>query len=53
MATKVGFIGLGAMGAPLAKNLQKKGFDLHVYDIDTPKVDMLVSLGARRAADLV
>jgi len=52
MATKVGFIGLGAMGAPLAKNLQKKGFDLHVYDIDTPKVDMLVSLGARRAADL-
>lgn len=27
---RVGFIGLGAMGRPMAKNLLKKGFDLHV-----------------------
>jgi 4-hydroxybutyrate dehydrogenase/sulfolactaldehyde 3-reductase len=52
MATKVGFIGLGAMGAPLAKNLQKKGFDLNVFDIDAAKVEMLVALGARRAASV-
>jgi 3-hydroxyisobutyrate dehydrogenase-like beta-hydroxyacid dehydrogenase len=26
----VGFIGLGAMGLPMAKNLLKKGFELHV-----------------------
>ena len=28
MATKIGFIGLGAMGLPMASNLQRKGFDL-------------------------
>lgn len=27
---RVGFIGLGAMGLPMAKNLQKKGYELHV-----------------------
>ncbi|WP_078555262.1 NAD(P)-dependent oxidoreductase [Bacillus alkalicellulosilyticus] len=27
---KIGFIGLGAMGLPMAKNLVKKGFELHV-----------------------
>lgn len=52
MSKKVGFIGLGAMGAPLAKNLQKKGFDLNVYDIDPAKIEMLTSLGARRAASV-
>ncbi len=40
------------MGAPLAKNLQKKGFDLNVYDIDTGKIDMLAALGARRAGSV-
>jgi len=49
MTTKVGFIGLGAMGAPLAKNLQAKGFELNVFDIDVEKVEMLVSRGTRRA----
>lgn len=52
MATKVGFIGLGAMGAPLAKNLQTKGFDLNVFDLDAAKIEPLVSLGARRAASV-
>lgn len=27
---RVGFIGLGAMGLPMAKNLQKNGYELHV-----------------------
>ena len=52
MPTKVGFIGLGAMGAPLAKNLLSKGFDLHVFDLDPAKTEILVSLGARRAASV-
>lgn len=29
---KIGFIGLGRMGKPMASNLRKKGFDLLVYD---------------------
>ncbi len=52
MATKVGFIGLGAMGAPLAKNLQTKGFDLNVFDLDASKIEMLTALGARRATSV-
>jgi 3-hydroxyacyl-CoA dehydrogenase len=30
---KIGFIGLGIMGRPMAKNLLKKGYDLVVCDI--------------------
>ncbi len=37
MTMKVGFIGLGAMGLPLAKNLQRKGFAVNGYDIDPTK----------------
>lgn len=50
MTTKVGFIGLGAMGLPLARNLQRNGFHVHGYDIDAARADTLVELGGRRAA---
>jgi 4-hydroxybutyrate dehydrogenase/sulfolactaldehyde 3-reductase len=52
MATKVGFIGLGAMGLPMASNLQRKGFDLNVYDVDPAKMDKLAALGARKAGSV-
>jgi 4-hydroxybutyrate dehydrogenase / sulfolactaldehyde 3-reductase len=52
MATKVGFIGLGAMGLPMASNLQRKGFDLNVFDLDQSKIDHLVGLGARKAGSI-
>ena len=29
----IGFIGLGIMGKPMAKNLTKKGYHLTIYDI--------------------
>ena len=29
---KIGFIGLGQMGGPMATNIAKGGFDLSVYD---------------------
>ena len=32
--TRVGFIGLGAMGAPMARNLASAGFELTVFDVD-------------------
>jgi 2-hydroxy-3-oxopropionate reductase len=51
----IGFIGLGVMGRPMARNLLKKGFSLVVHNRSTPAVDDLVSAGAARgdsAADV-
>jgi 2-hydroxy-3-oxopropionate reductase len=44
----IGFIGLGSMSRPMAKNLIKAGYKLLVYD-KFAKSDDLVSLGAERA----
>jgi 2-hydroxy-3-oxopropionate reductase len=46
---KIGFIGLGVMGKPMAKNLLKAGHQLVVYDIVKEKVDDLVQAGAEPA----
>lgn len=43
---KIGFIGLGIMGKPMAKNLIKAGYELVVWDIHQAPVKELVSLGA-------
>ena len=43
---KLGFIGLGIMGKPMAKNLIKGGYDLVVYDLNKKVVDEFVQLGA-------
>ena len=43
---KIGFIGLGIMGKPMAKNLIKAGHDLVVYDIVKTNIDELTPLGA-------
>jgi 2-hydroxy-3-oxopropionate reductase len=50
MATTVGFIGLGLMGKPMAKNLLKAGYPLIVHSRSAPPVDEVVAAGARRAA---
>lgn len=42
---KIGFIGLGIMGRPMAKNLIKAGYSLVVYDKFAP-TDDLAALGA-------
>lgn len=46
---KVGFIGLGIMGKPMAKNLLKSGYELVVYDHHSTNVEELVSSGAASA----
>ncbi|HKM51474.1 MAG TPA: NAD(P)-dependent oxidoreductase [Candidatus Bathyarchaeia archaeon] len=43
---KVGFIGLGTMGLPMAVNLQKRGFQLTVYDTMKERVDLAIKSGA-------
>lgn len=50
MAEKIGFIGLGIMGKPMAKNLINAGYDLTVYDIFPDPIDELVEAGATGAA---
>jgi 3-hydroxyisobutyrate dehydrogenase-like beta-hydroxyacid dehydrogenase len=42
----VGFIGLGVMGAPMARNLLKKGHRLVVFDTQATSVQSLVQAGA-------
>lgn len=51
--SKIGFIGLGRMGRPMAGNLVKKGFDLLVIDINRAAVDALVAAGAKAAPSIV
>src|SRR5262249_25751399 len=46
---KIGFIGLGIMGKPMAKNLIKAGFPLVVHNRSRAKVDELVKEGATAA----
>lgn len=50
MAEKIGFVGLGIMGKPMAKNLLKAGYSLTVYDIVGEPVEELVTDGAARAS---
>jgi len=45
----VGFIGLGIMGKPMARNLLKAGHDLVVYDIVPQAIDEIMSEGAKGA----
>jgi 3-hydroxyisobutyrate dehydrogenase-like beta-hydroxyacid dehydrogenase len=46
MPGRVGFIGLGAMGGPMALNLQKHGFSLVLHDIDPKKLEPALAAGA-------
>jgi len=49
MKKKIGFIGLGIMGKPMARNLINAGYSLVVYDICTKSVDELINAGAEKA----
>jgi 3-hydroxyisobutyrate dehydrogenase len=47
---KIGFVGLGNMGAPMARNLLKAGHTLQVFDVSAPAVQALADAGAQPAA---
>jgi 4-hydroxybutyrate dehydrogenase / sulfolactaldehyde 3-reductase len=47
---KVGFVGLGVMGGPMAANVLKGGHQLTVFDMNAAAVAKLVAAGARAAA---
>ena len=44
---KIAFIGLGNMGAPMARNLLKAGHHLHLFDLNTAVLNELATLGGR------
>ncbi len=49
MTQKIGFVGLGAMGLPMAANLLAAGYHLTVYNRTASKAEPLVAKGAHRA----
>jgi len=48
---KVGFIGLGSLGAPIARKIAQSGFPLTVYDISPAAVEAFDEVGADHASD--
>ena len=49
MSLKIGYIGLGLMGKPMARNILKAGFDLTVHNRSRESVRELVGEGAHEA----
>lgn len=47
---RVGFVGLGVMGGPMAANIVKGGHELTVFDLNPDAVATLVKAGAKAAA---
>ncbi|UQS25331.1 2-hydroxy-3-oxopropionate reductase [Amycolatopsis thermalba] len=50
--TRVGFVGLGIMGAPMARNLVKAGFAVAGYDRNTDAVARLAANGGTAARSI-
>ena len=46
---RIGFIGLGNMGEPMARNVQQAGYDLIVHDLNKERADFLLANGAEWA----
>ena len=49
---KIGFIGVGNMGGPMARNLVAAGHALKVFDLDEEKVNFVVQAGATSAVSV-
>ena len=50
-ADNIGFIGIGAMGAPMATNLAKAGYKLVIYDTDAKRTQALAATREIEIAD--
>jgi len=50
MMKKIGFVGLGAIGLPMATNLVKEGFDVRGYDVRPEAVSTFAAAGGIPAA---
>lgn len=50
MSMRIGFVGLGTMGAPMARRLLEAGFEVAVHNRTRQREEPLAALGAVRAA---
>ena len=50
MRMRIGFVGLGTVGEPIANNLRKAGHDLTVWNRTPSKASHIVSKGGKLAA---
>jgi 3-hydroxyisobutyrate dehydrogenase len=50
--TRVGWIGLGAMGSPMAGCVARAGFDVGAYDIEPARAEALAADGVKPAASI-
>src|SRR5262245_13938881 len=50
--SRIGFIGLGNMGLPMAQNLLKGGHEVRGFDLTKPQVDALTASGGEAAANV-
>ena len=51
-STKIGFIGTGVMGNPMASHILKEGYELYVYNRTSAKTQSLVASGAHACDSL-
>ena len=51
--TALGFIGLGVMGGPMARNLIKAGYTVTGFDTDQGRLDRFVAAGGKPAASTI
>ncbi|HEV2655644.1 MAG TPA: NAD(P)-binding domain-containing protein, partial [Ktedonobacteraceae bacterium] len=49
MTARIGFIGLGLMGKPMARHLLAAGYTLTIFNRSRPAIDELVHEGAEEA----
>jgi 3-hydroxyisobutyrate dehydrogenase-like beta-hydroxyacid dehydrogenase len=50
MAQEIGFVGLGAMGAPMVRRLLRAGHGVIAHDLNADAVHAAVAAGAQAAA---
>ena len=49
---RIGFVGLGVMGLPMAANLRKAGHDMTVHDVSRERREAATAFGASAAGSL-
>ena len=50
--TAIGFIGVGNMGGPMARNLLKAGFEVRIFDVNAEMTKPIIGAGAAAARNL-
>ena len=52
MAELIGFVGLGRMGGPMAKNLARNQMSLLLYDVSDERMEDVASVGGRKTGSV-